>query len=130
MNYQTIDEANQAVISKIVAGSPFLLDVVPANTVIKEFNERKESKVLKIAFFGTKDYDRTFFSELTKEKGHGTYNSEIKYFTSNLGPETAGMAQGYDAVCVANPVAWATADLFLIPAYIVVMKKVKITVKK
>ena len=32
---------------------------------------------------------------------------------------------GYDAVCVANPVAWATADLFLIPAYIVVMKKVK-----
>lgn len=32
---------------------------------------------------------------------------------------------GYDAACVANPVAWATADLFLIPAYIVVMKKVK-----
>ena len=66
----------------------------------KEFNERKESKVLKIAFFGTKDYDRTFFSELTKEKGHGTYNSEIKYFTSNLGPETASLAKGYDAVCI------------------------------
>jgi len=32
---------------------------------------------------------------------------------------------GYDAACIANPVAWATADLFLIPAYIVVMKKVK-----
>lgn len=32
---------------------------------------------------------------------------------------------GYDAACVANPVAWATADLFLIPAYIVVMKKIK-----
>ena len=32
---------------------------------------------------------------------------------------------GYDAVCVANPVAWATADLFLVPAYVVVMKKVK-----
>jgi hypothetical protein len=32
---------------------------------------------------------------------------------------------GYDAACVANPVAWATADLFLIPAYIFVMKKVK-----
>jgi hypothetical protein len=32
---------------------------------------------------------------------------------------------GYDAACVANPVAWATADLFLIPAYIVVMRKVK-----
>ena len=37
---------------------------------------------------------------------------------------------GYDAVCVANPVAWATADLFLIPAYIVVMKKVKKKLKE
>lgn len=70
------------------------------SVIEKEFNERKESKVLKIAFFGTKDYDRTFFSELTKEKGHGTYNSEIKYFTSNLGPETASLAKGYDAVCI------------------------------
>ena len=66
----------------------------------KEFNEKKESKILKIAFFGTKDYDRTFFSELTKETGQGTYNSEIRYFESKLGPETAGMAAGYDAVCV------------------------------
>ncbi|WP_414838547.1 DUF1116 domain-containing protein [Carnobacterium sp. TMP28] len=38
MNYKTIGEANQAVIDKIVAGSPFLLDVVPAKTVIKELN--------------------------------------------------------------------------------------------
>ncbi|MCA9766693.1 MAG: DUF1116 domain-containing protein [Carnobacterium sp.] len=38
MNYKTIDEANQAVIDKIVAGSPFLLDVVPAKSVIKELN--------------------------------------------------------------------------------------------
>ena len=37
---------------------------------------------------------------------------------------------GYDAACVANPVAWATADLFLIPAYIVVMKKVKKKLKE
>ena len=66
----------------------------------KEFNERKASQVLKIAFFGTKDYDRIFFSELVKDKGEGTYNSEIKYFDSNLGPETAGLAKGYDAVCV------------------------------
>ncbi|MBM4761326.1 DUF1116 domain-containing protein [Bacillus sp. B15-48] len=41
MNYKTIDEANQAVAAKIVAGSPFLLDVVPAKSVIKEFNEGK-----------------------------------------------------------------------------------------
>jgi D-lactate dehydrogenase len=66
----------------------------------KEFNERKTSQVLKIAFFGTKDYDRIFFSELVKDKGEGTYNSEIKYFDSNLGPETAGLAKGYDTVCV------------------------------
>lgn len=70
------------------------------NVIEKEFNERKESKVLKIAFFGTKDYDRTFFSELAKDKGYGTYNSDIKYFKSNLGPETASLANGYDAVCV------------------------------
>lgn len=66
----------------------------------KQFNERKTAHILKIAFFGTKDYDRTFFSELTKDKGEGTYNSEIKYFSSNLGPETAHLAQGYHAVCV------------------------------
>lgn len=41
MSYKTIDEANQAVAAKIVAGSPFLLDVVSAKTVIKELNEGK-----------------------------------------------------------------------------------------
>lgn len=66
----------------------------------KSFNEKKAVGILKIAFFGTKDYDRIFFSELEKDKGEGTYNSDIKYFTSNLGPETAGLAKGYDAVCV------------------------------
>ena len=66
----------------------------------KEFNEKKEASLLKIAFFGTKDYDRIFFSELTKDKGEGTYNSDIRYFTSNLGPETSNLADGFDAVCV------------------------------
>jgi D-lactate dehydrogenase len=64
------------------------------------FSEKKKAQLLKIAFFGTKDYDRTFFSELVKDKGEGTYNSDIKYFSSNLGPETADLAKGYDAVCV------------------------------
>lgn len=41
MVYQTIDEANQAVVSKIIAGAPYLLDVVPAHTVIEELNEGK-----------------------------------------------------------------------------------------
>ena len=71
-----------------------------AEVIAREFNEKKTASLLKIAFFGTKDYDKTFFSELTKDKGEGTYNSDIKYFTSNLGPETAGLAEGYDAVCV------------------------------
>jgi D-lactate dehydrogenase len=70
------------------------------SVIEKEFNEKKESKVMKIAFYGTKDYDRTFFSELTKDKGQGTYNCEIKYFSSNLGPETANLSKGYDAVCI------------------------------
>ena len=66
----------------------------------KSFNEKKNSGILKVAFFGTKDYDRIFFSELEKDKGEGAYNVEIKYFSSNLGPETANLAKGYDAVCI------------------------------
>lgn len=66
----------------------------------KEFKEKKEAKLLKIAFFGTKDYDRIFFSELTKDKGQGTYNSELRYLNSNLGLETVSLAQGCDAVCI------------------------------
>ncbi|AKF95781.1 DUF1116 domain-containing protein [Brevibacillus laterosporus] len=38
--YQTIDEANQAVIQKIVAGAPFLVDVVSAKSVVEELNGR------------------------------------------------------------------------------------------
>lgn len=34
MTYQTIDDANQAVINKVIQSAPFLLDVVPANQVI------------------------------------------------------------------------------------------------
>lgn len=41
MIYRTIDEANQAVIQKIVAASPVLLDVVPAKKVIKELDGGK-----------------------------------------------------------------------------------------
>lgn len=41
MVYKTIEAANATVISKIVASSPVILDVVPANTVIKELNEGK-----------------------------------------------------------------------------------------
>ncbi len=62
--------------------------------------EENETSVLKIAFFGTKDYDRIFFSELEKEKGPGTFNVEIDYLESRLTLETARLASGHDAVCI------------------------------
>lgn len=66
----------------------------------EEFDDGGSSELFKIAFFGTKDYDRIFFTELTKEKGEGTYNTEIQFLDSNLGPETVSLASGNDAVCV------------------------------
>ncbi len=32
---------------------------------------------------------------------------------------------GYDAACIANPAAWIAADLFLVPAFFVVVKKIE-----
>lgn len=70
----------------------------------KELDQRlkryTEAPVLKIAFFGAKDYDRIFFSELARDIGEGAYNCDIKYFNSRLTPETAGLAEGFDAVCI------------------------------
>lgn len=40
MIYQSIDEANEAVISKIVEAQPFLVDVVPAKNVIEVLNTK------------------------------------------------------------------------------------------
>lgn len=39
MKYKNLEDANQAVIEKIVGGQPFLLDVVPAKDVIKELQD-------------------------------------------------------------------------------------------
>ena len=66
-------------------------------------NDAKEeipTDIIKIAFFGTKDYDRMFFSKLADEKGPGTYNAEITYLESRLTLETASLAKGNDAVCI------------------------------
>lgn len=60
----------------------------------------KPVSVLKVAFFGTKDYDRIFFSELSKDKGKGTYNVDITYFNSRLTQESVHLAEGFDAVCI------------------------------
>lgn len=47
----------------------------------------------KICFFDTKPYDKTFFEQLKKQ-----YEIEIEYFEPKLGPKTAFMAKGYEAV--------------------------------
>lgn len=47
---------------------------------------------MRIAFFGTKEYDKKYFNKLNAEH-------EIKYFRPKLSEETAIMANGYEAVC-------------------------------
>lgn len=51
--------------------------------------------MIKIAFFDTKDYDRTFFDEYNKK-----YNYDITYFESKLNVETAQLAKGFDVICI------------------------------
>lgn len=51
--------------------------------------------MIKIAFFDTKDYDKTLFNEYNKK-----YNYDITYFESKLNSETAPLAKGFDVVCV------------------------------
>ena len=69
--------------------------------VLKEIDIKdKKTSVLHVAFFGTKDYDRLFFSELSKDKGEGTYNVDITYFNSRLTNETVHLAEGYEAICI------------------------------
>ena len=69
--------------------------------VLQEISPKdKPVSVLKVAFFGTKSYDRIFFTELAKDKGEGTYNVDITYFNVRLTPETADLAKGFDAVCI------------------------------
>lgn len=52
---------------------------------------------MKILFFGTKDYDREFFEKL---ENSGEYHDlEIDFITPKLSPETARLADGYEAVC-------------------------------
>lgn len=52
---------------------------------------------MKILFFGTKGYDRQFFDEIWREKKYEGIT--LDYVDTLLIPETARLAQGYDAVC-------------------------------
>lgn len=51
--------------------------------------------MVKIAFFDTKDYDRTIFEKYNKQ-----YGFEITFLESRLNYETAPLAKGYDVVCI------------------------------
>lgn len=51
--------------------------------------------MIKIAFFGTKEYDREMFDKYNKD-----YNYEITYFKTKLNEETAPLAAGHDVVCI------------------------------
>lgn len=67
-------------------------------------------KPLRIAFFDTKPYDRTYFDNISQKKG-----IEIKYFPIRLGADTAALAQGFNAVCafVNDEIDRRTADILV-----------------
>lgn len=50
---------------------------------------------MKIAFFDTKQYDKSSFEKYRKQFG-----VEIKYFETKLNEDTTNLAKGFDAVCV------------------------------
>ena len=50
---------------------------------------------MKVAFYDTKPYDKIWFDPLFKEYGY-----EVKYYEYKLNPDTARLADGFDAVCV------------------------------
>lgn len=47
----------------------------------------------KVCFFDTKPYDKIYFDQMKEQ-----YGVEIEYFETKLGPRTAFMAKGYEAV--------------------------------
>lgn len=57
---------------------------------------------MKILFYGAKPYDTESFDQLLPEYP----GLEVKYIEANLVPETAPLAQGYEAIC-----AFVNADL-------------------
>lgn len=50
---------------------------------------------MKIAFFDTKPYDKTWFEPISEKYGH-----RLKFFEDKLNIDTAPLAQGCDAVCI------------------------------
>lgn len=57
--------------------------------------EYEKVKIMRIAFFDTKEYDIESFDNLVKDK-----NIEVKYFESKLNNDTVSLTKGFDGVCV------------------------------
>ncbi|MDD5216727.1 MAG: 2-hydroxyacid dehydrogenase [Candidatus Omnitrophica bacterium] len=53
-----------------------------------------KGKIVKVAFFDAKPYDRESFDRSNREFGF-----QIVYFANHLSPQTVSLAKGYDAVC-------------------------------
>ncbi|MBA2664965.1 MAG: 2-hydroxyacid dehydrogenase [Bradymonadaceae bacterium] len=51
---------------------------------------------MRIAIFSTKQYDRQFLNDANAQGGH---NHELVFLEARLGPETAPLAAGFEAVC-------------------------------
>ncbi|MEM6614365.1 MAG: 2-hydroxyacid dehydrogenase, partial [Cyanobacteria bacterium P01_C01_bin.72] len=50
---------------------------------------------MKVAVFSAKPYDRQFLDQVNQEYAH-----ELEFFEPALDAQTAGLARGYEAVCV------------------------------
>ncbi|MGN0364181.1 MAG: fused HPr family phosphocarrier protein/2-hydroxyacid dehydrogenase [Bilifractor sp.] len=94
--------ATKGAVLNITAEGPDEEEAIQKISAVLESLAAKDKKVeiLRVAFFGTKDYDRMFFSELARDKGDGTYNVDIKYFNARLTEETVHLAEGFRAVCI------------------------------
>lgn len=57
--------------------------------------EKERSRLMRIAFFDTKPYDRIWFEPLARQYGY-----DIRYYEHKLGEDTAVLTAGHDAVCV------------------------------
>ena len=67
-------------------------DILP---ICNKKRRKKKMKKIKIAFFGSKSYDRSSF-----ERENENYGYDIKFFTGNLSMDNVSPTRGMDAVCI------------------------------
>src|SRR5699024_9804696 len=58
------------------------------------YRKRRQPPVMKIIFYGTRDYDRLYFDLLAADPEYGC---SIKFLAANLDVDTAPLAEGGDA---------------------------------